>query len=299
MTNDIGFRQTKVPLSSEVVITPSEIARRRFSEWNGVKGDSVEITRLEQFEYSVTSPFHLLIVSERGERAKGETVVEGSYRSTLREFSHKLSFIPAGYRFSGWQDPRILTRCPYLYIDPAGPLLDPELQFSEAEFKPRMFFFDRDIWETAFKLKRQVENPTSSGYAESLSVVLAHELMRLHQNAIATQVVRGGLAGWQRKRVSEYIEEHLDDEIPLLELAAVAQLSPYHFARAFKQSFGAPPHRYHTNRRMERAKTLLELPTRSVTEIGMMLGFAETSSFTTAFRRSVGSTPSDYRRSIA
>ena len=83
------------------------------------------------------------------------------------------------------------------------------------------------------------------------------------------------------------------------ELAAIAQLSPYHFARAFKQSFGTPPHRYHMSRRMDRAKAMLEVPTRTVTEVGLMLGFAETSSFTTSFRRSVGVTPSDYRRSVA
>ena len=50
---------------------------------------------------------------------------------------------------------------------------------------------------------------------------------------------------------------------------------------------------------MDRAKAMLEVPARTVTEVGLMLGFAETSSFTTSFRRSVGVTPSDYRRSIA
>jgi AraC family transcriptional regulator len=78
----------------------------------------------------------------------------------------------------------------------------------------------------------------------------------------------------------------------------MVELSRYHFARAFKQSFGIPPHRYHISRRMERAKTLLEERTRSVTEVGLMLGFAETSSFATSFRRTVGVTPSDFRRSI-
>ena len=284
--------------SSGLTITPSDIVRRRFSAWNGIQADSLEITRLERFEYGVTSPFHLLIVSERAERDDGETVVEGGHRSTLREFSHKLSFIPAGRRFSGWQDPRILTRCTYLYLDPNGPLIDPELRFSEIEFKPRLFFFDRDIWETAFKLRMQAENPTSSGYAEALGLVLAHELVRLHKDGAAVPVLRGGLAGWQKKRVSEYIEDRLNDEIPLREMAAVARLSAYHFARAFKQSFGMPPHRYHMSRRMERAKALLEVPARSVTDVGLMLGFAETSSFTSAFRRSVGTTPSDYRRRL-
>ena len=78
----------------------------------------------------------------------------------------------------------------------------------------------------------------------------------------------------------------------------MVELSRYHFARAFKHSFGVPPHRFHMSRRMERAKTLLEERTRSVTEVGLMLGFAETSSFTTSFRRTVGVTPSDFRRSI-
>jgi AraC family transcriptional regulator len=297
MRDSIDLRRTNVP-SSGLTITPSDIVRRRFSAWNGIQADSLEMTRLERFEYGVTSPFHLLIVSERAERDDGETLVEGGQKSTLREFSHKLSFIPAGRRFSGWQNPRILTRCTYLYIDPNGPLLDPELRFSEIEFKPQLFFFDRDIWETGFKLRMQAENPTSSGYAEVLGLVLAHELVRLHQGASAVPVLRGGLAGWQKKRVSEYIEDRIKDEIPLRELAAVAQLSTYHFARAFKQSFGLPPHRYHMSRRMERAKALLEVPARSVTDVGLMLGFAETSSFTSAFRRSVGTTPSDYRRRL-
>jgi AraC family transcriptional regulator len=184
-------------------------------------------------------------------------------------------------------------------IDPAGPLTDPELRFSEIDFQPRLFFFDRDIWETTLKLKAQVEHPASPGYAQALGTVLAHELVRMHRGAAVTPILRGGLAGWQKKRVADYIDEHLNENISLRQLAAIAQLSPYHFARAFKQSFGAPPHRYHMNRRMERAKTMLEIPARSVTEVGMMLGFAETSSFTTSFRRSVGVTPSDYRRGVA
>lgn len=64
---------------------------------------------------------------------------------------------------------------------------------------------------------------------------------------------RGGLAGWQRKRVFEFIENHLAETISISALAALVQLSPYHFARAFKQTFGLPPHRYHMSRRVERA----------------------------------------------
>jgi AraC family transcriptional regulator len=302
MMSGTNLRRTDIPATiaaTGVKIDPSHIVRRRKAAWTGIQGDSIEITRLERFEYGITSPFHILIVSERADRADGETTVEGHEKSTLREFSRKLTFIPAGRSFHGWQDPRILTRCTYLYIDATGPLLDPQLRFSEMEFRPRLFFFDRDLWETAFKLKTQVENPASSGYAEALGLVLVHELIRMQQGTSVVPVVRGGLAGWQKKKVVDHIEAHLDEDLSLRDLAAIAQLSPYHFARAFKQSFGDPPHRYHMRRRMERAKGLLAVPARTVTEVGSLLGFAETSSFTTAFRRLVGATPTEYRRSVA
>jgi AraC family transcriptional regulator len=110
---------------------------------------------------------------------------------------------------------------------------------------------------------------------------------------------RGGLPRWQQKKLMQYIEEHLADEVSLLSLAQLAQLSPYHFSRAFKQSFGMPPHQYLTSRRIERAKTLLAERKLSVTEIGFDVGFSETSSFTAAFRKHTGETPTDYRRSLA
>ena len=107
---------------------------------------------------------------------------------------------------------------------------------------------------------------------------------------------RGGLPAWQQKRVVEFIEEHLAEEISLTALAELADLSLYHFARAFKQSFGAPPHRYHTARRIDRARNLLQRSALSVTQIGIQIGFRETSSFTRAFRKFTGLTPTEYRR---
>src|SRR6188474_534588 len=111
-------------------------------------------------------------------------------------------------------------------------------------------------------------------------------------------LAKGGLAAWQQRAVTAYIEEHLAEPILLATLARLARLSPYYFCRAFKQSFGIPPHRYHINRRIERAKTLLAKRARSVTDIGLTVGYSETSSFTTAFRKATGLTPSVYRRSL-
>jgi AraC family transcriptional regulator len=59
-----------------------------------------------------------------------------------------------------------------------------------------------------------------------------------------------------------------------------------------------PPHQYHSSRRIEHAKVLLARPSSSVTEIGLAMGFSTTSSFTAAFRKAVGRTPTEYRRSL-
>lgn len=121
----------------------------------------------------------------------------------------------------------------------------------------------------------------------------------LRANAASVPAMsRGGLTSRQQKRVAEFIEEHLSESVRLGSLAELVGLSQYHFSRAFKQSFGLPPHRYHIGRRIERAKTLLAASSHSVTEIAMAVGFAETSSFSTAFRRFTGVAPSDYRRRL-
>jgi AraC family transcriptional regulator len=291
-----GFPSPPLPI---VEISPPDIARRRLANWGAIQADNVRITRRETFEDAFHARRHLLIAYERAERHDGETLIEGLPKSTLREFNCKLSFVPAGHRFYGWQTPRVLTRVTYIYIEFPDRLFDRGSGVACPPISPRLFFFDQAVWDTALKLKAEVGNsdPWSREYAEALSLVLMHELFRLERTAPATaRPVRGGLPAWQQKRVVEFIEEHLAEEISLAALAQLVDLSLYHFARAFTQSFGAPPHRYHMARRMDRAKSLLQRPTLSVTQIGARIGFRETSSFTRAFRKFTGLTPTEYRR---
>jgi len=293
--------QPDLEARSVVDFSPPEIVRRHSATWSGVQVETVQVMRHTPFEYGFQARCHLLIAAELAERYDGETFVEGLPRSTLRDFTHKLTFVPAGHDFRGWQRPRALTRTTYFYIDPRGPLADPALRFIEIEFKPRLFFYDRDLWETALKLKSLVENPGSMQpqYAEALGIVLTHELVRINGEAgHCGPVSRGGLAPWQQNRVAAYIEERVADDIPLATLAELARLSPYHFSRSFKHSFGMPPHRYHANRRIEQAKRLLANRELSVTAIALDVGFSETSTFTAAFHKLTGQTPSRYRRNL-
>lgn len=297
--NGIGSLSSPSSPPRIVEIFPPDIACRRLSNWGGIQADNVRVIRRETFEDGFQAQRHLLIAYERAERLDGETLIEGLPKSTLREFSCKLSFVPAGHRFYGWQTPRVLTRVTYIYMDLPDRLFDRGACGVRPTVSPRLFFFNQAVWDTALKLKAEVGNsdPSSREYAEALSLVLMHELFRLERNVpSAVGPVRGGLPAWQQKRVLEFIEEHLAEEISLAALADLADLSLYHFARAFTQSFGAPPHRYHMARRMDRAKSLLQRPTLSVTQIGARIGFRESSSFTKAFRRFTGLTPTEYRR---
>jgi AraC family transcriptional regulator len=287
--------------STIVDYSPSEVVRRQSAAWSGLSVETVQITEHKPYEYQFRASCHLLVAAELGERYDGETLLDGLPRSSLRNFTRKLTFVPSGYDLRGSLKPRALTRAILFYIDPRGPLADPDLRFAEMEFKPRLFFYDRDLWETALKLKSQVEKPSSMHrqYAESLGISLTHELIRINDEAVLHgSVSRGGLAGWQEKRVADYIEAHVADDIPLITLAQLARLSPYHFCRSFKQSFGVPAHRYHIGRRIERAKQLLGNRELSITAIALEIGFSDTSTFTTTFRRLTGVTPSCYRRSI-
>jgi AraC family transcriptional regulator len=284
-----------------VDISPSHLVGRRALARQGVTAEVVQAKSLDRIEFRFRAPMHLLVLCERAVRREGDTFVEGLPRSTLRDLSRKLTFVPAGHEYHEWHVPRVLTRLTYFYFDPGRLSVQDGPAFAEMPLVPRLLFEDEVLSCTARKLQTLIEKPepNTQRYFEALSVVLAHELMGVTSGAPGVKLpIRGGLAAWQQRIVTDYIEENLVEQIPLVTLAGLVRLSTHYFCRAFKQSFGIPPHNYHSGRRIEHAKTLLAKPSNSVTEIGMSLGFSTTSSFTAAFRKATGQTPTDYRRSL-
>jgi AraC family transcriptional regulator len=134
---------------------------------------------------------------------------------------------------------------------------------------------------------------------ESLANLLAVHLIR---NASAPRPPDrrpdGALPQGKLRAVVEYIEEHLDAGLTLERLAAAAHLSAYHFARQFKAATGLPPHQYVIARRVERAQRLLQQNRDlSLAEIAAAAGFSDQSQFSHHFKRVVGVTPRQFRRS--
>src|SRR5262249_19846959 len=150
-------------------------------------------------------------------------------------------------------------RLMHFYFEPTKLNIHLELR-ADISDAPRLLFEDASLWHTALKLKTFVDSSAAADqlYFETLGTLLVHEVLRLNCGMPSIQAqVRGGLAPWQQRIVTGYIEEHLEERIPLATLAHLVRLSPCHFCRAFKQSLGTPPHRYQTKRRMEHAKLLL------------------------------------------
>jgi AraC family transcriptional regulator len=285
--------------SRAIEITPADVVSRRARAWDGIKVEIIQSATHDKVEFRFRNACHLLLIYEEGVRDEGETVVGDLSPSTLRTLRRKLTFVPAGHDYREWQRPRVRSRVICLYFDPAKMPIHADA--NTGPLTPRLFFENNALWETAVKLATAIEDGSElDSYSQALGVVVAHELLRSHaQTRRRLPPARGSLAVWQQRIVTAYIEEHLDEPIPLTALAKLVHLSSYYFCRAFKQSFGIPPHRYHINRRIERAKTLLADRVSSVTEIALELGFSETSSFSAAFRHTTGITPTEYRRALA
>jgi transcriptional regulator of acetoin/glycerol metabolism/AraC-like DNA-binding protein len=106
---------------------------------------------------------------------------------------------------------------------------------------------------------------------------------------------RGGLPPGAMRRVREHVEVHLSESMDLAELAAIAGLSVFHFARAFKQSAGVTPHHYLVHRRIERAQEMLARSELPLSEIALATGFSDQSHLARHFRQMLGMTPGQFR----
>jgi AraC-like DNA-binding protein len=134
---------------------------------------------------------------------------------------------------------------------------------------------------------------------EMIMLLCAH-LTRTYQDPLQlSAVVTGGLAVWQQDRAIELLNEHLDGDIALADLATECGLSPGRFMRAFKKSFGVPVRRYLLHRRIQAAKSVLLHSPKSLLTIALEVGFSDQPAFNRSFREMVGTSPGHWRRANA
>ena len=149
----------------------------------------------------------------------------------------------------------------------------------------------RNLWSLC-----EDEGAPSRLLAQAAGCEILAELCRFGGAPITP--VKGGLAPWAERRSLELMRARLSEDISLDELAAEAQLSPFHFARMFKQSVGVPPRIYLTQLRIEKACELLEKTDLPVTEIAFEVGYSSNQVLARVFLKHQRMSPSDYRRAV-
>lgn len=171
----------------------------------------------------------------------------------------------------------------------------------QIELIDRFAIRDPFLEQLAFVLGTELESNAANNrlYLESLQTVLVTHLLRNHCSvSITTPSLSGKLSKGKLKLVIDYIQDHLNLNISLIELSELVQLSPHHFRKLFQQSMGISPHKYLLQCRIEKAKQLLADEQLTIAEVGQIVGFFDQSHFTNTFRRYTNYTPRQYRLRI-
>jgi AraC-like DNA-binding protein len=174
---------------------------------------------------------------------------------------------------------------------------------ASVKFVQRIGLDDEGLRRTLLTFLQEVENPgwNSKCYIETLLTLLLSQLVRCASNLAAPPRApyrKGGLSNWRLKRALELLESDLRRPPSLAELARHVGLHPSWLCHAFKRSMGLSPHRYLLVYRVNCAKEMIRDESRTLTEIALECGFSDSSHFSVAFRRIVGISPRDYRRSL-
>jgi AraC family transcriptional regulator len=172
---------------------------------------------------------------------------------------------------------------------------------SGIELRNRFMVRDRKLENIGLAMKSELDMGSPSGpvYLDGLSLSAAARLVAGHSSITVEAVRRGGLDGRRLKRTLEFIEAHLSDELSLLRLAAIADMSVSHFRAGFRESIGATVHQYVIERRIEHAKSLLMREDMSIAQIALSSGFTHQSHLARHMQRSMGFSPLQMKRIFA
>jgi AraC family transcriptional regulator len=269
------------------------------TSWRGI---SVQFSRLQlpaEYEFNWSGHAHYLAYHDLV-LIDGEMEVTGEAPVTAGDLRDQMTYVPAGRSIGGWAAPaRRMNAFTVVIFDTT--CMEDELQseFNGSFARPHIYFKDAELGQTMRKLGRAMADdthPASSIYAETVGLTAALEMFRIAQADFRKANASGQLSRIQAKTVVDFIEEHLTRDIGLDDLAAVCGLTRFHFSRAFKATFGDPPHRYLTLKRIEHAKTMLATTRLPISDVATLCGFSNASQFGRSFRDVVGHTPLEFRR---
>ncbi|MDX2213128.1 MAG: AraC family transcriptional regulator [Oculatellaceae cyanobacterium bins.114] len=267
------------------------------SRWNGIFFQHYDHPAHQSPDHQWTQ--HIIGITGRsGHPVESEHQIGGQFQNCFCK-SGEMLLIPAGVQYASlWHEAgefSLLGFSPKFFEQVAYE----SMRMKRIELLPHIGISDPLVQQIGLALKVDVEanHPAGRIFGESLATGLVIHLLRQYSawHAQSEPAHKGQLSEHQLQKVFDYIQERLDQDVALSEIAGVLNLSQYHFCRLFKQSIGVAPHQYLTCCRIDRAKQLLLTTQQTITEIAFAVGFSNHSSFTRLFRRSVGMTPKEFR----
>ncbi|MCX5497151.1 AraC family transcriptional regulator [Kaistia dalseonensis] len=262
-------------------------------------GLTVEAYHSEAGQMLSCGAMHRISINRTAHRRYAFRLGEDGTTHTVKRPAFSLGFQPAGRPLfvdgdsadyiSIFQDPDL-----YRSIAPG--------RFAPEEIDERALLMPTDpvTRHLACALAETASRPdgTDSMLSEQIGIAFAVSTVRLLTSGatIATTDRAPALSPQRLRRVSDYVDARLGEtDLSISDLAAVANLSPFHFSRAFKGATGKTPHQFVTERRIEQAKAMMPNRECGLSEIAYAVGFSNQAHFSTVFRRVTGTTPKTYR----
>lgn len=158
-------------------------------------------------------------------------------------------------------------------------------------------FTDATLNALMEQVRRELHKPKASSLiVQGLAQVIAVHCVQNYADVIDTVPPRGAsLPGYKLRQITDWMTEHYAEDFNLDQLASRAGLSKFHFHRLFSHALGVSPSAYHTNLRLDAARTLLRETKRSITDVALSVGYSSSSYFAQVFRKETGMSPRDYR----